>query len=92
MEQQSQTQHSQPQYVARTSHAGRNLAILFVLGIIFFAVPFVNVETVNIGIANASVTGSLSYAIFHCGEVHLSGSTFGSTIDRYEWVCGNQSP
>jgi hypothetical protein len=66
------------------------------LGIIFFAVPFVNIASVGIFGVNVSVTGSLSYAIFRCGEVHLTGtgSVFGSTYastDRYEWVCGNRA-
>lgn len=85
--------------VPRQSHAGLNFTILLLLTIVFFALPFVNIESVSVpygvGSVNVSVAGSLSYAIFHCGEVHLSGtgSVFGSnyaSIDRYEWVCGNQ--
>jgi hypothetical protein len=82
--------------VPRQGHVGRNLAILAIFGILFFAVPFVNISSVAIFGVNVSMTGSLSYAIFRCGEVHVSGtgSAFGSTyasIDRYAWVCGNQS-
>jgi hypothetical protein len=94
--QQQQTQFAVP----RESHAGRNFAILLLLAIVFFvALPFVNIESVSIpygvGSVNVSVNGSLSYAIFHCGEVHLSGTgtILGSnyaSVDRYEWVCSNQ--
>ena len=93
MQQQVQTQlpQQQPQqeYVPKKGHAVRNLAILLVLAFIFFGLPFVNVESVNVGFASGSLTGSMSYAILHCGEVHLSGSAFGASFDRYEFVCGN---
>ena len=85
-----QTQRQPQLFVQRQGHAGRNLTILFFLAVIFFAVPFVNVESVSIGVASVSVTGSLSYTIFHCGELHLTGSSVFAVIDRYEWVCGNQ--
>jgi len=95
-------QTAQPQLLAqRPSHAGRNLGILLLLAILFFVVPIVNVESVSIpygfGSVNVNLTGSLSYSILHCGEVHLtgSGSVLGSnvaSIDRYEWLCGNQPP
>ena len=94
-----QYKQQQPQLlVPRQSHAGRNHAIIFLV-VIFFALPSVNVESVSLpyglGTVNVSVTGSLSYAVFHCGEVHLTSSNTGSVlgryirpINRYEWVCG----
>jgi hypothetical protein len=96
MQQYTAPQQQSQLIVPRQSHAGRNLAILFFFLIIFFAVPFVNIQSVGFAGVNVSLTGSLSYAIFHCGEVHLTGtgSAFGSTyasIDRYQWVCGNQA-
>jgi hypothetical protein len=101
--QQYQTRSSQF-LTPRQSHAGRNFGIAFLfllLIIVFFAVPFVNVQSVNVplgfGGVQLSLIGSLSYAMFKCGEVHLTGSSsvLGSTVasvDRYEWVCDGQTP
>ncbi len=87
------------------SHAGRNVALAFlvflILLIVFFAVPVVTVASVNVpygvGSISVSATGSLSYAVFHCGEVHVTGygEVLGRTVasvDRYEWICGGSSP
>jgi hypothetical protein len=72
----------------------RNIAILLtvIFVIVFFTVPFVDVTSVNLGILNESVVGSLSYALFHCGEVHVTRSTIGVSTNQYEFVCGNQNP
>jgi|GEM_PF-3805614 len=85
----------QPQivYAKKVSHRGAILGIVFLLLVVgFFVLPIVNIESVNIAVANVSVTGSVSYALFQCGEVHLTGSTVGVSVDRYEWVCGSQAP
>jgi hypothetical protein len=98
---------SQPQSAASTqmvipqiskSHTGRNIAITVILLVIFFVVPIVPYTFVNYsyagGYAHAMGDVSLSFAIFHCGEVvnvQASGLYFGYSssysLGSPGWVC-----
>ena len=66
------------------SHGGRNIAVLFVLLLVFFLLPvfpFTFASYSFLG-TNAQATGdvSLSFALFHCGivvNVQATGSFLG---------------
>ena len=81
------------------SHTGRNIAILFVLLLLFFLLPVVPYTFASYSFlgGNAQATGdvSMSFALFHCGmvvNVQATGSFAGYTIESYSagnpgWVC-----
>jgi hypothetical protein len=78
---------------APNSHVKRNLAVLGILVIfliVFFAAPVVpyTFASYSYGGYSASATGtvSMSYALFHCGEV--SSTSAGVTIGGYTYNYG----
>jgi hypothetical protein len=93
-----QTTAQTPASSRATSHAGRNIAIVFVLLLLFFLVPVVPYNFVNYTYLGTGVqaTGdvSMSFAVFHCGmvvNVQASGSFLGFTssysLGSPGWVC-----
>ena len=51
-----------------------------------------HIESANFVVVNGSVTGSLSYALFRCGEVHVSVSSTGTSSIDMSGSAGIKSP